>query len=192
MNFFFNFSEDTPESFYSEESHKPHTNCSVCGNEFGGKSYFIEKAFKKSHDGTEHQLVFEYAICERCKTDMMKSISRESMKNIQEFAMSMGGLPAWENAEQKEIDLNYLLSHCIASGKKINELDEYHLVGIFQNDKLVQMPMLYGDSFIEEYAELLSEETKGFFDGFFDHITLLPPSLAKLLEDEKPKRPVLI
>ena len=57
---------------------------------------------------------------------------------------------------------------------------------------MVQLPMLYGDNFIEEYSELLSEETKDFFDDLFDTITLLPPTLAKILEDEKPKRPVLI
>ena len=122
---------------------------------------------------------------------MMKSISRESMQNIREFALNMGGTPKLENANESEIDLKYLLNHCIASGKSKEELNEYHLVGIFRNGKLVQLPMLYGESFIEEYSELLSEETKGFFDDFFNNITILPPTLAKILEDEKPKRPVL-
>ncbi len=192
MHFFFNFNEDIPEQFYSSDTHLPHTECSVCGNGFGNGHYFIEKAFQKTHDHSEYQMTFEYAVCERCKTDMMQSISKESMKNIQEFAMTMGGMPELENSKDVEIDLNYMLNHCIATGKSIDELEEYHLVGICKNGKLVQLPMLYGESFIEEYSELLSEETKGFFDDFFNNITVLPPTLAKILEDEKPKRPVLI
>lgn len=192
VHFFYNFNEDIPEQFYSNENHQPHTECSVCGNGFGDGHYFIEKAFQKTHDKSAYEQTFEYAICERCKTDMMKSISKESMKNIQEFAMKMGGMPKLEDSEEMEIDLNYMLRHCIASGKHIDELEEYHLVGIFKGDKMVQLPMLYGESFIEEYSELLSEETKGFFDDFFNNITILPPTLAKILEDEKPRRPVLI
>lgn len=191
MHFFFNFSEDIPEQFYSEQNHQPHTECSVCGNGFGNRHYFVEKAFQKTHDGSAYELTFEYAICERCKSDMMQSISKESMKNIQEFAMKMGGMPVPENSDYVEIDLNQFLTTCIATGKSIDELGEYHLVGIFKGDKMVQLPMLYGETFIEEYSEMLSEETKGFFDDFFDNITLLPPALAKILEDEKPKRPVL-
>lgn len=192
MHFFFNFSEDIPEEFYSSENHQPHTECSVCGNGFGNGHYFIEKAFQRTHDKTEFQLSFEYAICERCKTDMMQSISKESMQKMQEFAMNMGGMPRLENSEDVEIDMNYMLNHCIATGKSLDSLDEYHLVGIMRGDKLVQLPIVYGERFIEEYSELLSEETKGFFDDFFNNITVLPPTLAKILEDEKPRRPVLI
>ena len=123
---------------------------------------------------------------------MMKSISKESMQNIQDFAMNMGAMPRLKSSEEVEIDMDFLLNHCIASGKSLDDLEEYHLVGIFKNDKLVQLPMVYGESFIEEYSELLSEETKGFFDDFFNNITVLPPTLAKILEDEKPRRPVLI
>ena len=192
MHFFFNFSEDIPEEFHSSENHQPHTECSVCGNGFGKDHYFIEKAFQKTYDKTEFQLTFEYAVCERCKTDMMKSISKESMQNIQDFAMNMGAMPRLKSSEEVEIDMDFLLNHCIASGRSLDDLEEYHLVGIFKNDKLVQLPMVYGESFIEEYSELLSEETKGFFDDFFNNITVLPPTLAKILEDEKPRRPVLI
>lgn len=192
MHFFFNFSEDIPEQFYSEQDKQPHAECSVCGNAFGNDHYFIEKAFQKTYDGKNFELAFEYAVCERCKSDMMKSISRESMKNIQEFAMRTGGMPRLEDSGEIGTDVNYMLNHCIATGKSLDELNEYHLVGIFRENKMVQLPMLYGESFIEEYSELLSEETRGFFDDFFNDVTLLPPTLAKILEDEKPKRPVLI
>lgn len=192
MHFFHNFNEDIPEQFNSAEDNQVPTECSVCGMGFGNRHYFIEKAFLRTHDKSEFETSFEYAICEGCKTDMMKSLSKESMRNIQQFAMSMGGMPTMEDSEEVEIDMNYLLSHCISSGKSIEDLDEYHLVGIFKEGKLVQLPMVYGESFIEEYSEILSEETKGFFDDFFDHITVLPPTLAKILEDEKPKRPVFI
>jgi hypothetical protein len=193
MHFFFNFNEDIPEQFYLSETQLPPMECSACGNDFGNDHFFIEKAFQRTHDQSKYEMTFEYAICERCKTDMMQSISKESMKRIREYAMQLGGMPSLKDSEEEEIDLQYMLSHCIATGKSIEELNEYHLVGIFRKGKLVQLPMLYGEDFIEEYSELLSEETKGFFDDFFDHITILPPTLAKILEDEKPtKRPVLI
>lgn len=193
MHFFFNFNEDIPEQFHSAETQKPPTECSVCGNDFGHKHYFIEKAYQKTYDNQNFELSFEYAICERCKKDMMQSISKESMEKIQEYAMQIGAPMNLKDSTREKIDLDFMLNHCIATGKSIEELKEYHLVGIFKEGKLVQLPMLYGEDFIEEYSELLSEETKGFFDDFFNHITVLPPSLAKLLEDEKPsKRPVFI
>jgi len=192
MQFFFNFSEEIPHEFYSSETHQPFTECSACGNSFGNNHFFIEKAFEKTHDLTQHELTFEYAICERCKKDMMQSISKESMQNIQNFIQNMGGMPKLKDSDEMEIDLDYMLKHCFSTGKPIEELNEYHLVGIFKNGKLVQLPMLYGPSFIQQYSEILSEETKEFFDDFFDHITILPPTFAKLLEDEKSKRPVFI
>lgn len=191
MHFFYNFDEEIPEEFHSSETHEVPTECSVCGNDFGHHHYFIEKAFQRTHDRSKFEMTFEYAICESCKRDMMKSISKESMRHITEYAMSTG-MPQLEDAGEMTIDLQYMLSHCVATGKPIDELSEYHLVGIFKNGRLVQLPMLYGEDFIEEYSELLSEETKGFFDDFFDHITVLPPTLAKILEDEKPRRPVLV
>src|SRR5690606_2543871 len=188
MHFFFNFSEDIPEEFHDSESHKPFEQCSVCGNEFGNEHYFNEKAYQRNYDLDEFQIAFEYAICERCKRDMMKSISKESMQRIQEYVQELGGMPALENSNSFELNVEYMLKHCIATGKSIDDLNEYHLVGLFKNGKMVQLPMLYGEDFIEEYAELLSEETKGFFDDFFNHITILPPTLAKLLKDDKPSK----
>ena len=154
--------------------------------------YFIEKAYQRTHDKTEFALTFEYAICEDCKKDMMVSISKESFQNIQRFAMEMGDVFDFGNIDSDEISTDYLMTHCMATGKSIDELNEYHLLGIFSGDKMMQFPILYGDSFIEEYSELLSEETKGFFDDLFNDITIIPPALAKILDDEKPKRPVLI
>lgn len=192
MSFFFNFNQDIPEEFYSSKTHQPHNECSICGNLLNRGMYFIEKAYQRTHDKTEFQLTFEYAICEDCKKDMMVSISKESFQNIQKFAMEMGDVFDFGGIDNDEINKDYLMTHCMATGKSIDELDEYHLLGIFSGDKMMQFPMLYGDSFIEEYSELLSEETKGFFDDLFNDITIIPPALAKILDDEKPKRPVLI
>lgn len=192
MSFFFNFNEDIPEEFYNSQTHQPHAECSICGNSLDRGIYFIEKAYRRTHDKTEFQLTFEYAICEGCKKDMMVSISKESFQNIQKFAMEMGDAFDLERVANEEINKDYLMTHCMATGKSIDQLDEYHLLGIFSADKMMQFPMLYGNSFIEEYSELLSEETKGFFDDLFDEITIIPPALAKILDDEKPKRPVLI
>lgn len=192
MQFLYNFSEEIPEEFYMSDNNQPPTECSVCGNEFGEQYFFIEKSFQKTHDKTEFQLSFEYAVCERCKRDMLKSISKKSIENIKKFALSIGEISVAKEAEELKIDLDYLLKHCLVTGKPIHELNEYHLIGMFKNGKMVQLPMLYGEKFLEEYSEILSEETKGFFDDFFNHITILPPAFAKILEEEKPKRPVLI
>lgn len=192
LQFFYNYREEIPESFYSSETGEPYRECSLCGTELREGMYFIEKAFQRTHDKTEFKVVFEYALCESCKNGMMTNISKESMKNIQNFAMSMD-TALFQDREEFDPQMGYMLTHCLATGKSIDELDEYHLIGIFDGDKIIQLPMVYGESFIEEYSELLSEETKGFFDDFFDHITIIPPALAKVLEDEKPKkRPVLI
>lgn len=190
MYFLSNFSQDIPEEFYSSENQTPFTECSCCGNSFGDDYYFIEKAYQKTYDLSKHELTFEYAICRRCKEDMMKSLSKESMKNIQQFIQNMD--VKIQHESDVNIDSQYMLQHCISTGENKENLKEYHLVGIFKQDKLVQLPMLYGSTFIEQYSELLSEETQGFFDDFFNHITILPPALAKILDEEKSKRPVFI
>lgn len=192
MYFLNDFNEDIPEEFYSSETQLPFDECSSCGNSFGEEYFFIEKAFQRTYDLSQHELTFEYAICQRCKTDMMQSISKESMQNIQQFAQSMGVNIQQKNASEVEIDTKYMLQHCISTGENKENLKEYHLVGIFKQGKLVQLPMLYGPMFIEQYTELLSEETQDFFDDFFNHITILPPALAKILDEEKSKRPVFI
>lgn len=192
MNFFFNFNQLIPEDFYSSETRQPHTECSICGNLLNKGIYFIEKAYQKSYDKKSFVLTFEYAICENCKKNMMLSISKESFRNIEKFARGMGDLFDFGNVDSDELSTDYFLTHCMATGKPVEELEEYHLLGIFNGDKMMQFPILYGESFIEEYSELLSDETKGFFDDLFNDITIIPPALAKILEDENPKRPVLI
>lgn len=194
MDFLFHSEEEIPEQFYSEKTGKAFTHCSVCDAPLGNSLYAIEKAFQKYPGTTEDFVVFEYAICGECKNDMIKDISKESMYRIQEYAMSME-MPEIEVGENGKPDIFYYLSNCIASGKPISELNEYHLMGVFRNGKLLQIPIVYGESVIEEYSELLSEKTKGFFEDFFDKITDLPPTLALILKsDEKPakrKSPVL-
>lgn len=190
MQFFDDFNEDIPPAFYHSENQQIPTHCSVCDQAFGQQHFFIEKAFQKTHDKTEFQLTFEYAICESCKISMMQKISKKSMQHIQEFMKD--GFPKFQSVKDQKFDLQHILNHCAATDQAIEDLDTYHLVGIFKNGKMVQLPMVYGESFIEAYAEILSAETKDFFDDFFNHITVLPPTLAKILDEKKPKRPVFI
>ena len=87
----------------------------------------------------------------------------------------------WDNWEEE------WKSNCIFSDKPVQENDEYHIVGHFQNGELLpqQAPFLIGQDMIEMIQENLSQETKDEMDRFGQHFLGPDPTIKALMEDSQ-------
>lgn len=179
-NPFFNFDEEMPEEFYSERTQQAFESCSVCDEALENKLHFVEKAYQQNPETQKHFVLFEYAICESCKRNMMRKISQESMQNIQQFMLQMQSDNEFMITEEITVDL----TQCSFTQKPVSELEEYHLVGVFKNGKLQWQPFLFGTEMMEAYAEILSQKTKEAFDDFYNDFVDIPPALAKILDKD--------
>ncbi len=70
----------------SEATQSEFTHCNVCEATLKGNSFLVEKAYHKNPINKKHFVVFEYAMCFKCKSEMMKELSQESFQNIQRLA----------------------------------------------------------------------------------------------------------
>lgn len=183
---FFNLEEDIPQQFYSDSNSAPFNQCSVCERDLGQGIYVIEKSFKQYPNQTETYTVFEYAMCLSCKQEMMNQISSESMQKIKEYVQENQANVAQLLSNEPKPNIQSALEHCSFTKKHISQMEEYNIIGFFKGNKMVQIPFVFGEQFINEYANLLSDETLDFFDDFMNRINDLPPALAKLLDKKSP------
>lgn len=171
-----------PEKLYSDKTNQPFSHCTKCELILENEMYYIEKAYRRNLGDNNHFVIFEYAICVNCKKEMLQHISKESLQNMQNFMTE--NRQQISEFEYKEADFE----HCSFTGKNIADLDEYQVVAVVKEGETLLMPVIFGSDILEEYQEILSEETKGFFDGFYHDFVDIPPALAKLLDG----RPIII
>jgi hypothetical protein len=183
------FKDITP-NFYQDSNQKPFCECTFCVKNLheSNEPYLIEKSFKRNRESKQLLTVIEYAICLECTIKKTQAISEESRQNIEKYMRenvlnSEGNLPRRNFVEKLEF--------CAATGKNVEDLDEFNLVGQFIGDKMLlsEFPVIMSNEISEEIQGLLSEKTKEEFDKFMDTITGVPPELKELF---KTKRPVLI
>lgn len=173
-----------PKKLLSEKTAEPFTNCSVCNTELLDKLYFVEKAYHRNLGDENHSVIFEYAICENCKRNMLREVSQESMLKMQTFMYE-------HQAKINDVfETEFDLTKCSFTNKRLSDMDEYHVVAVIKNGETKIHPMIFGTEVMEQYQELLSEKTKGFFNDFYDSFIDIPPELAKVLD--KDIKPVLL
>lgn len=164
---------------YSEVTEKPFETCNVCGKELNNRLYFVEKAYQRNKENGKFFVVFEFAICSDCRMDMLKGISEESLLRMQNYMKEY--TPDIEDIS-REIDFD----SCTFTKEPLQNYDEYHMVATIHNEKYYVPPIIMGGKVMEEYQELLSDKTKGFYDDFYNDFVDIPPALAKILKDTKP------
>lgn len=182
--------QEVPQEFHQDAEGKAFSDCTFCGSTLGpNDTYMIEKAFKANPDSGVKVTLYEYAICMPCSVKKMEAMSEESVQNIKNY-MEEQVYSKWDDGLGTD-DYREKLGVCAATGNKIDQLQEYNIVGQFVGDKMVlgTFPMAIDASLGESLQELLSESTKKEFDDFMDTITDIPPGLKELF---KSKRPVLV
>jgi hypothetical protein len=185
------FKIEIPEKFYSDADGKPFENCQICGkyllNE--GTSYVVEKAFKNYKGYDFSTTLFEYAICTHCHTKVQKSMSEESMRNLQQYYMrkirEKGNQPIVINLNDFKLD--DWISKCFFSDEPVIAMDEYQLVAQFNGSKMVMNmpPMVVGEAAMEEMAGLLSNETIDEMNGFKKQFLGPDPELEEIISGKK-------
>lgn len=185
------FTIDMPDRFFSDEDGKPFENCQVCGKYLldDGTTYMVEKAFKTYEGYDFDSTIFEYAICMDCHMKVQKSMSAESINNLQQFYFRVlakkGKQPITINLNDFKLD--DWLSKCFFTGDAVNGMKEYQMVGQFKGSKMVMNtpPMIVGESAMEEMSALLSNKTIDEMNGFKEQFLGPDPEIEELIFGKK-------
>lgn len=183
--------------FYSSETGKPFTNCKVCDKYLldGDTEYMVEKAFRKYKGYKAEDVVFEFAICNECHQQTYMQLSEESRNAMQRF---MSEHIDFEERMHKHMQpwsndgSDWWKQTCAVTGESVDDLEEYQLVGGFQGKAEIRgaLPIMVGGKAMDELANLLSNESLDFLDGFNNQLIGPPPEFEDLLKPRR--RPVLI
>lgn len=182
-----------PKLFQSVEKEGPFTECIQCGGNLldSGRQYVIEKVFR----GTEP--IIELAMCLNCRDDSGECMSEESAEALQAFFESRASfsdrvhqllLRGQPDSDQESID--DWVDRCFFSGQPRSEMREFQVVALCSGGEIIRdfFPIMISGKIMEEIAEVLSEQTKGWMDDFIETNFGMPPEFC-----EPPEfRPVLI
>lgn len=191
-----NKQSDIPAVFYSSETGEPFTNCKVCDKYLLDDSteYFIEKSYRKYKGYKAEDVVFEFAICAKCHEEMSNQLSKESRAAMQKYMTERVDFEerAVKTFLNSATNPDWWKENCAVTGEPITDLEEYQVVGNFMgaNNRAGALPMVVGGKAMDEMAELLSNETLDFLDGFTQTYLGPPPEFEDLLKPRR--RPVLI
>ena len=175
-----------PKVFHQDGEGSSFEYCTFCEERLTDIGpYLIEKSMKVNRETGRHYTLYEYAICGNCSRKKMEAMSKESVANIQRY---MSENLTVQSLESKAINYEEKIKTCPITGKAINELDEYNLVGQFIGNQMIlgQFPMAVDATIGEGMQDLLSEQTKKEFDDFMDTVNGIPPELRSLFKTKRP------
>lgn len=182
---------DIPKAFYAEATGKPFDKCSVCSKNLLQPDtwYLVEKAVKRYPKYNVQDVVFEYAICAECHSEMEKRLSTESKQKMQAYMKERVDLEkrADEYYLAKDFEIDNWISKCAVSKNMRTDLQEYQIVASFNGDKLAftVMPLMLGMKALDDMTNLLSNKSLDELNDFKDKITDMPPDLKELFKESK-------
>jgi hypothetical protein len=151
----------------------------------------VEKVYKQNKALNKAEIVYEYAVCWKCATELGSDISEESRKAIsavfKEYQEPMR--MRLENLHNLELYLiDSWIERCTFTGKETRMCEEYAVSGIIEAGGLVfeHSPLVVSDEFMLELQSVLSKETKETFDGLRDKILDGSPSVEDLIFSPTP------
>jgi hypothetical protein len=180
-------SQPIPKEFHSFSLKGPFTTCIECHCDLQDKEYFIEKAVRTYPGFKAVDVIFELAVCVDCAEELRKSLSEESMKNLNAFMQKNVRTGARMNVMQTFPDEpEQWTAACLVSGEKKNQISEYQIYAQCRGNQLIMetMPYMISGSVLDKMTEVLSNETLGEMDKFIGkHFG--PPSLEKDLPQRR-------
>ncbi|MBT8327768.1 MAG: hypothetical protein KJP21_08590 [Bacteroidia bacterium] len=180
-------SDSIPKFFYEFETEEPFKHCSLCNRELSDSDkYAVEKVLKQNKKINKAEIVYEYAMCWDCASEMGDEISEESKESIVNLYQ--------DHSENVMMKLDYLhrtekynieswLERCTFTGKETRVCGEYSVSGIIEGGKLLyeHSPVVVSDEFMEKMQEVLSEKTKEFLDGLKDELIYSPSEFNDII-----------
>ena len=155
-----------PERFWSLETDRPIAKCLICEGDLlnSDEPYLVEKAFSRG------EVVFEYGLCLACHGGLLGEFSEESLVRVREYFLAHADLEARRERIGASLDgsADPWLSHCVLTGREIDQGGEYQIFGMCRGDKLLlgDLPHAISGAGGEQLTALLSEETKGLLNEF--------------------------
>jgi len=172
-----------PRLFFDTVKELPFSNCSKC-NRFlleDGVEYMIEKVLIPG------DVLYEFAICDKCLISIQKVISKESLKNMQQFS---------EQELNKRIQtINHLgdedfdtIKESLNTQNPKYSYENCNIMAFFRGINLVEdyPAVCVSTQALEKMQDVLSKKTKDSFDDFMDFIGNAPPGLEELFKTRKP------
>lgn len=156
---------DIPAYLHSEYEDGPFKICVVCDADLlaDDQEYIIQRAIMPNGEA------IEAALCMPCAEELAESYSDESRQVMEEYFAANLNLEERFELLAEGASADDCISHCLATGKPIGELREYHLTAHCRGHRLLlhpTSPFMLDSKVIEELHPLLSEETRGRNDDF--------------------------
>lgn len=176
-----------PSLFHSDETGSPFAHCLCCDADLldGDVPYLIEKAYRAAPQYGAREVVFEYALCLDCYSQLSARLSTISRQHIQAYVDEHTNpiRRALDGLSDPNAGLERWLAHCMIDGTPRTELKEYQYVAHCEGDRLVlsHLPAVIGGPAIDAMVDLLSAATLDELDGFHRDFLGPSPDLEELL-----------
>ncbi len=181
-----------PKIFRQNFNGKPFQHCLICEKELiaSGAHYVIEKAIRRFPEYETDDVIFEYAICMDCHTDIMQHYSQESLLAMRRYFAEHVDFRLRQNvmremAESNSFDHRDWMRNCLIKGTPVELLSDYQIGAECLGDRMLisGMPYIIGGPAIDELTMQLSNETVDQMRGYMNRFLGVPPDLRKLLND---------
>ncbi|MDP6908846.1 MAG: hypothetical protein QF371_05030 [Flavobacteriales bacterium] len=187
---------EIPEAFFNSDTDAPFTNCMVCECDLMEETepYSIERAIRHYPEMKLDNVVFEYALCAKCTSNMENEISRETMFAIMTYFsenFDHSSRPTWKPGDNEHpFECDEWIGNCAVKNLPKGELFEYSLYARCIGDRIIPEVVPYMISGIaqDDLIELFSNKSLGFLDDFTDKHFSGPPELKELFKG----RPILV
>ena len=188
------FTPDEDGLFHSLESGKPFENCASCRlplveanpapvtDDLGivqelVAPYLVAKSFHKG------ECVFEYALCDDCRSNMAKELSTESKESLREFFERKMDVRKRSDKLANESSAAGWIKQCATCGRDRETAENYSTAALFHTGSLMldPYPLCFCGECEEEIQAGLSKETLGVWDDFVESHFDSPPANVKNL-----------
>lgn len=175
-----------PKDFYVPNEEGTLSNCKICDRNLldGETTFALEKAIKVFPEIQASETIFEISICHKCAMSSRKSLSKQSLNDIENFMTSdqvrKNMMLCMEEAHENNGDT---LRYCIITGMKKESLSEFQIIAQCKGQFLLPgtEAFLISSAGIEIIQDLLSPETKEELDRFKNEYFGVPPEFENLL-----------
>ena len=181
------FIPDQDGLFNSLETGKPFEHCASCRLPLYERSdsegdlgivwkdvepYLVAKSFHKG------ECVFEYALCEGCRSNMSKDLSHASVKHMKEFFERKMDIEKRSQQLSGQTDPEAWLAKCATCDGERATSESYSIAALFHAGSLMlgPYPACFCGKCEEEIQEGLSKETLGIWDDFIETNFDSPPA----------------
>ncbi len=183
-----------PSEFHNSETGLPFHHCLVCECNLMAETqpYSIERAIRHYPEMKLKSVVFEYALCAQCMTNMENELSDMTKLAIKLFfsaKLDLRNRPKWEatfdeNGVLQPFNVSEWIETCAVNSLPRKELYEYSLFARCIGDRIIPevVPYMISGPAQDELIALFSKESLGFMNDFTDRHFSGPPELKELFK----------